>query len=492
MKIAQPIIGFCLAMLLSACGGGSDSSPTTVASASTSASVLTGTFVDSPVSGIRYATATQSGKTNSKGEFLYVSGENVIFSIGSVQFPAVVASAIVTPLNIAKTSDLNDQVVSNILILLQSLDEDGNPTNGIVIPAAATAKATTAINFDVSPIAFAANSAVTSLVANSGSVTKTLVTQAKAKSHFQSTLRELTGAVIDDLTPAVGTAVNANTATLCGYGVGSKLITGKVTAVHDGDTITIDGLTKVRLDTIDAPELSQSFGGQSQLALSNMVLGGTVRVAYSKLDKYGRTVGSVFTAGCDYVNLRQVASGMAWFYKAYQCEAPAAVRGLFASAQDAAISARLGLWSEASPEAPWMFRNGVEPEVSICMDPSAGAPVVISTPVVNTPITAPVTAPVTTPVTTPVVIAPVTSNFKCADFSTQAAAQAAYNQGAKQLDGDGDGKACEIFNTPATTPVVIAPVTPPSSSGCYRVFVSGYYRSNGTYVNSYYRNSPGC
>ena len=480
MKISQSIIGFCLAALLGACGGGggSSGSPTTVTNSSVS--VLTGTFVDSPVGGIRYATATQSGKTNSKGEFLYVSGENVTFSIGSVHLPMVIASATVTPLNIAKTSDLNDQVVSNILVFLQSLDEDGNPTNGIVIPAKATEKATTAINFDVSPIAFVTNSAVMNLVANSGSVTKTLITHAKAKAHFQSTLRELTGAVTDDLTPVVGTAVNVNTTMLCGYAVGPKLITGKVTAVHDGDTITIDGFTKVRLDTIDAPELSQSFGSQSQLALSKMILGETVRIAHSKLDKYGRAVGSVFTGGCEYVNLRQVASGMAWFYKAYQCEAPLAVRGSFASAQDSAISARLGLWSEASPEAPWMFRNGVEPEVPICKESGAGSPVVIIPPVAKTS------------VATPVAVALVTSNLKCTDFSTQAAAQASYNQGARQLDGDGDGKACEIFNTPATTPVAIAPVTPPSLSGCYRVFVSGYYRSNGMYVKPYYRNSPGC
>lgn len=35
------------------------------------------------------------------------------------------------------------------------------------------------------------------------------------------------------------------------------------------------------------------------------------------------------------------------------------------------------------------------------------------------------------------------SKLTCANFGTQAAAQDAYNKGAKQLDGDGDGIACE-------------------------------------------------
>lgn len=35
------------------------------------------------------------------------------------------------------------------------------------------------------------------------------------------------------------------------------------------------------------------------------------------------------------------------------------------------------------------------------------------------------------------------SKLSCSDFGTQASAQAAYNNGAKQLDGDGDGRACE-------------------------------------------------
>jgi hypothetical protein len=53
--------------ILVACGGGSD--------APSAPLVSTGVFIDSPVSGISYKTASQSGVTNDKGEFKYISGQ---------------------------------------------------------------------------------------------------------------------------------------------------------------------------------------------------------------------------------------------------------------------------------------------------------------------------------------------------------------------------------------------------------------------------------
>ena len=81
----------------------------------------------------------------------------------------------------------------------------------------------------------------------------------------------------DDLTTASIAATASST--VCGYLAGSKSVTGVVTAVHDGDTLTLDGATKIRLDTIDAPELAQDYGQQAQEHLSNLVLGSTVTVA---------------------------------------------------------------------------------------------------------------------------------------------------------------------------------------------------------------------
>ena len=167
------------ALTLVACGGGSDGGST---------NTLTGVLVDSAVAGIGYKTATQSGVTNAKGEYSYLAGETVTFFIGSIQFPPVAAKGTVTPLDIAQTTDINNQIVSNILVLLQSLDEDGNPNNGITIPSMAASRATSAVSFDVSPLAFSANTTVIGLVANSGAITKSLVSHAIAIDNFQSTL----------------------------------------------------------------------------------------------------------------------------------------------------------------------------------------------------------------------------------------------------------------------------------------------------------------
>lgn len=169
------------------------------------------------------------------------------------------------------------------------------------------------------------------------------------------------------------TASSTQGATLCGVDVGEKLLEGSVTNVHDGDTVTLSSAGtshQIRLDSIDAPELAQPFGSLSQGTLAKEVLGKTVKVAYSKTDQYGRIVGSVFTDSCQYVNLNQVSAGLAWFYKAYQCEISEAVRNQFAQAQEKAVEAKSGLWAQTDPEAPWFYRNGSEPVTPVCASAS--------------------------------------------------------------------------------------------------------------------------
>lgn len=183
---------------------------------------------------------------------------------------------------------------------------------------------------------------------------------------------------LDDLTASPGTIASSQSTRLCGIDVGANALRGTVTGVHDGDTLTLGtsegGIYKVRLDSIDAPELDQPFGSSSQVALSSAVLGKYVEVTYSKKDHYGRIVGAVFDSNCAYVNLSQVATGMAWFYKAYQCEISATVRGQFAQAQDAAMTMKIGLWSQGDPVEPWVYRNGVNPVAPTCTGAAASWP----------------------------------------------------------------------------------------------------------------------
>ena len=215
--------------------------------------------------------------------------------------------------------------------------------------------------------------------------------------------------------PVPAPAPSVQISELCGVEVGSKRLEGVVTHVHDGDTLTLNSagmIYKIRLDSIDAPELAQISGALSQSTLANEVLGKPVKVAYTKTDQYERIVGAVFTNSCQYVNLNQVSKGMAWFYKAYQCEITAPVRKQFIQAQDDAVNAKLGLWMQSDPEAPWFYRNGSEPVTPIC---SSDSPAWLgsfalssggSTTPANSSVTIPASPPVATKPSTPVVTLP--------------------------------------------------------------------------------------
>ena len=160
----------------------------------------------------------------------------------------------------------------------------------------------------------------------------------------------------DGLTPVASSPLS-----FCGFNTGSGRISGRVSSVHDGDTLTLNDQT-IRLDSIDAPELAQAYGVASRDQLSAAVLNQTVTVTFSQKDAYNRVLGTVFKPDCSNINLRQVNTGSAWFYAAYQCEVEIRLRQAYAAAQASAESANKGLW--ASPAvAPWIYRNGVAPKI---------------------------------------------------------------------------------------------------------------------------------
>lgn len=139
MRLTTILCPLTLASLavLAGCGGGS---------APTGDSLATGVLSDSPVAGVQYLrNGAASGNTDILGQFRYKAGETVEFRIGKLVLGSVTATGsamTVTPLQLAQglsTATLRANRVTNLLVLLQSLDDDGNPADGISIPAAAVA-----------------------------------------------------------------------------------------------------------------------------------------------------------------------------------------------------------------------------------------------------------------------------------------------------------------------------------------------------------------
>jgi len=207
IKIIIPAI-CCLAIF------GCSSSSTT----NNSETVLTGVFLDSAVEGISYSTETLAGVTNESGEFQYISGENVTFSIGDLAFPTTSASESITPLDMASSGSIYDDLVVNTIVLLQSLDVDADPINGITISEQAVTNAS-AIDLNVPTSDFIQNQDVINLVANSGSSDTNIVSAANASQHFQTTLVS-TGALEEFNRMDYTNLVTGNTAD---FSTGSKI-----------------------------------------------------------------------------------------------------------------------------------------------------------------------------------------------------------------------------------------------------------------------------
>lgn len=137
-------------------------------------------------------------------------------------------------------------------------------------------------------------------------------------------------------------------------------VDGRVVTVHDGDTVTIvDGgrvQRRVRIAGIDAPEKAQPFGAAAKENLARLVHGRHVAARCHKRDRFGREVCSVFLRGRD-VGLEQVQDGLSWWYRDYAREQLPEARARYEAAEIEAKGARRGLWRDATPQAPWMWRK---------------------------------------------------------------------------------------------------------------------------------------
>jgi hypothetical protein len=170
-----------LAICLAACGG--DGSSGTGSSGKQLSGPATGKLMDAAVSGVNYSTSSKTtGTTDENGIYKYNHGDTVKFKLGSLILGEVKATAIVTPINLAGGSISRLQ---NLLVLLQSLDSDSEPGNGISIPAVAAAAVGADINLDSDPDTFAASSALQNVRQKAG-IEGAIKSSAEVNAHFLS------------------------------------------------------------------------------------------------------------------------------------------------------------------------------------------------------------------------------------------------------------------------------------------------------------------
>jgi micrococcal nuclease len=135
-------------------------------------------------------------------------------------------------------------------------------------------------------------------------------------------------------------------------------MSGVVFVVIDGDTVLFKpdsygaasrAFLKIRLANIDAPEKDQPYGEAATRALSALVLNQRVELNTVAIDAYGRTIAQIQLRDMQ-VNTELVRRGLAWA-SAYRRSAE-----LKAVQRDAQQAAR-GLWREAEPVPPWVWRR---------------------------------------------------------------------------------------------------------------------------------------
>jgi endonuclease YncB( thermonuclease family) len=148
----------------------------------------------------------------------------------------------------------------------------------------------------------------------------------------------------------------------------SYTLAGAVSAVSDGDTVAFqaaDGKHRIRLDSVDAPEIGhgedqpgQPFGREARDHLAAWISGKALKAECYGRDQYGRDLCDLVAADGASANREMVRAGYAWAYTA--------AHGKYLrdqnlpALQEEASRARRGLWQTpagaAAPTRPWQWR----------------------------------------------------------------------------------------------------------------------------------------
>ncbi|MGE0802429.1 MAG: thermonuclease family protein [Lautropia sp.] len=138
----------------------------------------------------------------------------------------------------------------------------------------------------------------------------------------------------------------------------------RLARIQDGDSfiaIGDDGRRRtIRISGIDAPERGQPFADRSRDHLRRLLAERTLAIQPVKIDQYRRVVAKVLVIDGEQAGdagLTQIQAGLAWYFRRYASDLPAADRDRYAAAERTARAAGRGLWAQPRPEAPWLLRQ---------------------------------------------------------------------------------------------------------------------------------------
>jgi micrococcal nuclease len=133
----------------------------------------------------------------------------------------------------------------------------------------------------------------------------------------------------------------------------NEVISGKVITVIDGNTLEIstnDNETyKVLLFGIDSPELGQEYGEKAKRFLEKLILEKNISVEIQGKDRLGNRLGTILIDNKD-LRLELLEEGLAWTAERQPLEDLEAIK-------EKARLKRKGLWKEAEPTPPWIYRR---------------------------------------------------------------------------------------------------------------------------------------
>lgn len=139
----------------------------------------------------------------------------------------------------------------------------------------------------------------------------------------------------------------------------------RVAEVIDGDTIIVADESKVRyrirIQSIDAPELQQAFGKDARQHLADLLEGKAVDLTFygaNNLDRNALSVAKVFIGGRD-ASYEQLEAGLAWFLAEDRMIQSVEDYEMYKELELSARQAKRGLWQADAPQSPSQYKQNL-------------------------------------------------------------------------------------------------------------------------------------